>query len=518
MSPLIIQHMKRRFQKTKPKTSISSNISSPLFFASSNYHSTILMAIIIQLLIICLNIANNYVDAFDYWRKLGPLSPDLKLGTECRNSLECLLFVPNSQCDCHICKCQPYHILYNQTMCLPASLLGYACSVDEQCTARVSNAQCTNGLCQCESNYLPLRRDKCLPPAMAGDFCLNEQQCLMGNRQSKCKYIIPRIYGKCRCLDGFYQTKDNRCLPNLQSSCNNSNECQQVTPNSYCANSLFSTNKCQCKPGFQESKDHQTCRPLPTTTTTTTTTEPPRQIITNDDLSPNFIDDSFNEEEISFEDEPQIRNANAVSLGKHCNHSFECQLRDPYSRCIDGICDCIKRSDECNALKPGCHADTFQCRNGQCVSWYFVCDKNNNCDDGSDENQCEPYNCPKETFQCKSDGICVPRQSVCNGKWECSDGSDEALCHKGNSCDSQAWQCKSGQCLPQYAFCNAVSDCLDGSDEDEEICESSMTCPNGTFTCSNRMCRSTAILCSGVDGCGDNSDEERCEVCYCQKP
>lgn len=51
--------------------------------------------------------------------KQGPLSPDLKLGTECRNSLECLLFVPNSQCDCHICKCQPYHILYNQTMCLP---------------------------------------------------------------------------------------------------------------------------------------------------------------------------------------------------------------------------------------------------------------------------------------------------------------------------------------------------------------------------------------------------------------
>lgn len=49
--------------------------------------------------------------------------------------------------------------------------------------------------------------------AMAGDFCLNEQQCLMGNKHSKCKYIIPRIYGKCRCLEGFHQTKDNHCLP-----------------------------------------------------------------------------------------------------------------------------------------------------------------------------------------------------------------------------------------------------------------------------------------------------------------
>ena len=98
-----------------------------------------------------------------------------------------------------------------------------------------------------------------------------------------------------------------------------------------------------------------------------------------------------------------------VSLGKSCKSSLECQVRDPFSACIGGICECIAKTPSCSAanrgntwcalitsinrshywlLPIGCHNDTFQCRNGQCISWYFVCDKHNNCDDGSDEDGC----------------------------------------------------------------------------------------------------------------------------------
>ncbi|XP_054168244.1 sortilin-related receptor-like, partial [Oppia nitens] len=441
------------------------------------------------------------VSAVNYWRKLGPIPSDLRVNSECKSSLQCLLFIPNSHCDWdqRVCTCQPYYILYNDTTCLPASLLGFGCSIDAQCTLKVPNSQCLDGICQCKQDFIPLRRDKCLPPAKVEDYCLNDQQCRLYDRYTHCKYIIPRIYGKCKCPLGNTLTKDGKCLPNLQTQCYADNDCQMATNDSVCklnANTLSSEDKsCVCRDGFEMTDDKLHCRALPTTT--------------KPSVAPiNAIDSDVDESAFTID---------PVSLGKQCKSSVECQIRDPFSACIGGICECISKTPSCSVANRGCHNDTFQCRNGQCISWYFVCDKNKNCDDGSDEEGCVKHNCPKEAFQC-NDGTCLSRGSVCNGKWECPDGSDEARCYKGIPCDYKAFRCKSGQCLPQYTFCNAVADCLDGSDENEEICEKSKTCPNGTFQCENNRCRSTAVLCSGVDGCGDDSDENKCEVCYCEKP
>ncbi|RWS30251.1 low-density lipoprotein receptor-related protein 8-like protein [Leptotrombidium deliense] len=336
-------------------------------------------------------------------------------------------------------------------MCLPGaksanhtpSLLGFGCAVNEQCTLKVPNSQCVNGMCKCKSNFTPIRRDKCLPPAKLEDYCLNNEMCMMANEYLYCKWIIPRIYGKCKCPNNYVLTKDEQCMPMLESKCSHDEHCAKITPNSECKSSAFSRDStCLCKDGYNATKGNN---------------------------------------------EENVTSISVVSLGKSCKSSLECRIRDPFSTCLNGVCECIDRTSECSVANRGCYNDTFQCRNGKCISWYFVCDKTVHCDDGSDEDVCNKYDCPKEAFQC-GDGTCLSRGSVCNGRWECPDGSDEAQCYRGGGqssaheincystlvgikCNSRLHQCKSGQCLPQHTFCNTITECLDASDENPDVCE-----------------------------------------------
>lgn len=66
----------------------------------------------------------------------------------------------------------------------------------------------------------------------------------------------------------------------------------------------------------------------------------------------------------------------------------------------------------------------LQCNSGQCIDKTLVCDGQNQCPDGSDENA---VTCPcgKDNFQCESDGTCVPTSALCDGTADCADRSDE---------------------------------------------------------------------------------------------
>ncbi|KAG8192608.1 hypothetical protein JTE90_017174 [Oedothorax gibbosus] len=401
--------------------------------------------------------------------------PADRLGSPCSTSLECLLQINHSQCAGGTCACLPHHTPYNDTACLPASLLGFACATSAQCRVKVSNSECSREtrLCQCSPGFLSLRRDKCLPPAHIGDYCLSDAQCHLADKLSKCKYIIPRIYGKCECPLGA-RNGDGTCAPRLGEPCSSGAECRVATPHSVC------DAQCRCADGFRASQKGRMC--------------------VRDATSALYSDRTV----------PR-------SLGKACVHSAECQLRDRHSHCVQGRCECARVTPECSSLNTRCANDTFQCNSsGVCISWYYVCDGVRNCADGSDEDDCKPFACPHESFQC-ADGTCLSRSAVCNGRWECPDGSDEATCYTGIPCERHSFKCADGQCLPPYAFCNAIPDCADGSDEGE-ACETAEWCPAGSFRCDNGRCRSTAVVCSGLDGCGDNSDEDKCAVCYCAAP
>lgn len=310
--------------------------------------------------------------------------------------------------------------------------------------------------------------------------------------------------------------------PGLGDSCLDSGECLLATRNSVCSDeepsgagngfswptSSASPRRCRCAPGFAETPDRLECKlsePLVSLSSSSswsqTSGQAEQQLISGSAGAADVRGAGRNASKVSqgsAQDEPEA--AGASSLGKPCSSSAQCKRRDPNSACINGICECSRPTNGCSSNSTGCHKDTFQCRSGQCISWYFVCDQVKNCDDGSDEQGCQlKFACPPEAFQCL-DGSCLPRAKLCNGKRECSDGSDEFQCSASNRISSSPWpslavnssadtrerrpaagrgchpgafECADGQCLPAYVFCNAVEDCSDGSDEREQLCDRS---------------------------------------------
>ena len=77
-----------------------------------------------------------------------------------------------------------------------------------------------------------------------------------------------------------------------------------------------------------------------------------------------------------------------------------------------------------------CPPGQFHCATGShCLSERFVCDGEDDCDDGSDEKEdmCRSAKCQPEEFKC-SDGKCINSNWKCDRNKDCSDGSDEKGC------------------------------------------------------------------------------------------
>ena len=90
----------------------------------------------------------------------------------------------------------------------------------------------------------------------------------------------------------------------------------------------------------------------------------------------------------------------------------------------------------CNSLTE------FTCENGyrQCVPKDSVCNKINDCGDGSDEdlNLCPPVKCNYDEFRCLDNRKCIEKASVCDSIYDCRDGSDEINCHVTTNLSSQS--------------------------------------------------------------------------------
>lgn len=146
----------------------------------------------------------------------------------------------------------------------------------------------------------------------------------------------------------------------------------------------------------------------------------------------------------------------------------------------DGNRDCDDASDEANCpprFPDGryCPQSQFQCNNTVCLRPDFVCDGEQDCAaDGSDTSDEEPGLC--QTHECDSvrkflcaNKRCIPKWQLCNGEDNCGDGSDEnnkTICRRtALKCSSEQFKCDHDKCLSMDKVCNNIADCDDMKDE-----------------------------------------------------
>ncbi|CAH0551681.1 unnamed protein product [Brassicogethes aeneus] len=198
--------------------------------------------------------------------------------------------------------------------------------------------------------------------------------------------------------------------------------------------------------------------------------------------------------------------ANCTSAHFECKSSYKCI---PFWWHCDTQNDCGDGSDEPENCPPfKCMPGQYQCKNGQCIHPSDLCNGKNDCGDFSDEADCKHYNCLNNQFRCDGNdnvtAVCVPAKQRCNKHKDCPLGEDEADCPPA-TCPPTQFKCSNDKCIPAVWVCDKDNDCADNSDEEQDC--GNRSCSPQHFRCNSGRCIPLAWRCDGDPDCAEGEDE-----------
>ncbi|KAK3782893.1 hypothetical protein RRG08_002522 [Elysia crispata] len=202
--------------------------------------------------------------------------------------------------------------------------------------------------------------------------------------------------------------------------------------------------------------------------------------------------------------------AESSSNTVNCNDKamLDCNLGHDVSQCVlrslacNHVPDCQNGWDESVEIC-GCPPHEFQCNSSHCIDLVRRCDVTEDCQDGSDELDCETFACPKTHFKC-ANHKCVPRDKHCDFENDCGDNSDESDNCEPRQCYMTEFQCDNKECAQTSSLCDGVQNCKDGSDENETNCVSEELYIKLFFQETSR-----SLVLSGANGSTLDPDETR---------
>ncbi|XP_002138212.3 prolow-density lipoprotein receptor-related protein 1 isoform X1 [Drosophila pseudoobscura] len=202
-------------------------------------------------------------------------------------------------------------------------------------------------------------------------------------------------------------------------------------------------------------------------------------------------------------------------LSANCSTLCVLSPEAPYYKCICPTNFIL--ADDGRTCRANCTAAHFECVNTyKCIPFYWRCDTQDDCGDGSDEpDTCPPFHCEPGQYQC-ANKKCIHPSHICDGVNQCGDSSDELNCDKFTCFDTHlkcgATANSSAFCVDNVKRCDGVRNCPGG--EDEAGC-TPLVCKKDEFQCGNNRCMTYVWVCDGDIDCPDKSDEANCDDVSC---